>query len=90
MHHAVRTADPRGNNWGFNGDVDKPTFTPSLLVQGTVPLTDEEAERIMRGEKLEPKPLVCHSFIRDGQIQFLGDCTHALAGKTVDLPEISE
>lgn len=28
----------------------------------------------------------CHSFIRDGQIQFLGDCGHALAGKTVALP----
>lgn len=28
-------------------------------------------------------------FIRDGQIQFLGDCTHALAGKTVPLPEFT-
>ena len=31
--------------------------------------------------------LVCHSFITDGQIQYLGDCTHKLAGQTVDLPE---
>lgn len=31
-------------------------------------------------------PAVCHSFIRDGQIQFLSDCTHALAGQTVPLP----
>jgi len=30
----------------------------------------------------------CHSFIRDGRIQFLRDCDHALAGQTVDLPEI--
>jgi len=28
----------------------------------------------------------CHSFVKDGQIQFLGDCDHALAGQTVDLP----
>jgi hypothetical protein len=28
---------------------------------------------------------VCHSFIRDGKIMFLGDCTHALAGKTVEM-----
>lgn len=31
--------------------------------------------------------IVCHSFVRDGRIQFLGDCTHKLAGKTVDIPE---
>jgi hypothetical protein len=30
---------------------------------------------------------VCHSFVRDGQIQFLGDCTHALKGQTVERPE---
>ena len=28
----------------------------------------------------------CHSYIRSGQIQFLGDCSHALAGQTVPLP----
>lgn len=33
--------------------------------------------------------LVCHSFVRDGRIQFLGDCTHKLANQTVDLPEVS-
>lgn len=29
----------------------------------------------------------CHSFVVDGQMQFLGDCTHALAGQTVPIPE---
>ncbi len=29
---------------------------------------------------------VCHSFLTDGRIQFLDDCTHAMAGQTVDLP----
>lgn len=71
--------------WTYNGDPDKPTFNPSLLVRGVVPITDEEADRIMAGENIEPKPLVCHSFIRDGKIQYLGDCTHAMAGKTVDM-----
>lgn len=32
----------------------------------------------------------CHSFITDGKIQFLDDCTHSLAGQTVDLPEIED
>ena len=32
--------------------------------------------------------LLCHSFITDGNIQFLDDCTHKLKGKTVELPDI--
>lgn len=28
----------------------------------------------------------CHSFIKDGKIQFLDDCFHSLKGQTVDLP----
>jgi hypothetical protein len=30
----------------------------------------------------------CHSFVRDGKIQFLSDCFHDLKNKTVELPEI--
>jgi hypothetical protein len=29
----------------------------------------------------------CHSFIRDGQIQFLDDCWHELKGQTVEIPD---
>jgi hypothetical protein len=29
----------------------------------------------------------CHSFVKDGRIQFLSDCFHSLAGQTVDLPD---
>jgi hypothetical protein len=29
----------------------------------------------------------CHSFVKDGRIQFLTDCYHNLAGQTVDLPD---
>lgn len=73
--------------WDWNGSLDAPTFSPSILVRGTVPVTDEEVERIMRGEKVDPKPQVCHSFVRNGMIEFLSDCTHALAGKTVEIPD---
>lgn len=31
------------------------------------------------------KDRICHSFIKDGMIQYLGDCTHDLASKTVKL-----
>lgn len=55
--------------WAWNGSLERPTFTPSLLCNPQ----DKESR--------------CHSFITDGRIQFLPDCFHALAGKTVDLPD---
>ena len=76
--------------WSFNGNHAKPTFNPSLLIRWTKPITDEEHARIMAGEKIQPVQHVCHSFIRDGQIQFLTDCTHDLAGKTVDMQDVQE
>lgn len=62
-----------GTSWTFNGDEGRPTFTPSLLCTGN--------------EGDPAVPYVCHSFVTAGQIQFLGDCTHKLAGQTVDLED---
>lgn len=73
------------DSWAFNEDYDKPTFSPSVLVRGVRPVTDQEAERILNGENIEPKNFVCHSFVKDGKIQYLNDCTHKLAGQIVDL-----
>jgi hypothetical protein len=61
-------------HWEFNGDLERPTLSPSILARA-----DWGPER---------RPMVCHSFVRDGRIEFLSDCTHAFAGKTVDLPEV--
>jgi hypothetical protein len=57
--------------WTFNGDIVKPTFTPSLLYNASVP----------------NRP-TCHSYVTDGKIQYLNDCTHTLAGQTIDLKPI--
>ena len=35
-------------------------------------------------------PTVCHSFVTDGRIQYLHDCTHLLIGQTVELMEIPQ
>jgi hypothetical protein len=85
--HMVMVGEGAGPRWGFNGNHDRPTFTPSILVSGTEHITADEHTRIMAGETIEKAKTVCHSFVADGRIQFLGDCTHALAGKTVDLPD---
>jgi hypothetical protein len=31
---------------------------------------------------------ICHSFIKNGKIQYLSDCTHELKGKTVQLTDL--
>lgn len=75
--HTVPTHGP--NAWIFNGDMERPTLTPSILVHPHGAL-DEQGQRYET-----PR---CHSFVTDGRIQFLADSTHALAGQTVELPEI--
>lgn len=88
-HHAPRVGGTSsGPVWAWNGDRERPTVQPSIRVQGTVPLTEDEYARVMAGELIEPKPLLCHTFLTDGRLQYLGDCTHALAGQTVDLQEM--
>ncbi|WP_246671264.1 DUF6527 family protein [Mesorhizobium sp. 8] len=77
-----------GPTWGFNGDFDRPTFTPSVLVRGYKVVKDENGRWVgdwQRDAAGNLIPETCHSLIGDGQIKFLGDCTHSLAGKTVPL-----
>ena len=92
-HHVINDL------WSFNGDIDKPTFSPSVLVRsghyaphfkpGDNCWCTYNAEQEKKGEPLAPfKCTICHSFVRDGKIQFLNDCTHELAGQTVELPEV--
>lgn len=33
---------------------------------------------------------LCHSFLRDGVWQFLGDCTHAMAGQNVPMVPVPD
>lgn len=73
--------------WGWNRDVERPTFTPSILVKGKRRITEDEYQRIKNGEDVKIPKLICHSFVTDGQIRFLNDSTHDLAGQTVELPD---
>ena len=91
MMHVVNVSDTTEPRWGFNGDYMFPTFTPSILAtwsQWEPPATDlETAEKIRKGEiKQTERKMVCHSFVTNGEIQFLSDCTHDKAGQTLKLP----
>ena len=70
----VKPYDPTG--WDFNNDFDAPTVSPSVLVY---------AHDRMPPRKSQPQ---CHTFIRDGRIEFLSDCTHHLAGQTVPMVSV--
>lgn len=73
--HRIAYGEGSGPRWTWNGDAERPTFTPSVLVR---------YDGADAGRDGAP-PTVCHSFVTDGRIQFLSDCTHALAGQTVGL-----
>lgn len=84
--HGV-TVDAGPVVWGWNGDLEVPTFTPSILIRGNQ--WPPEFPEYVKAEHAGVPPggdTVCHSFVTDGRIQFLNDCTHQLAGQTVDLP----
>lgn len=55
--------------WGFDGNMEKPTFQGSMLAN----------KREWPGR---PK---CHSFLENGRWRFLDDCTHEAAGQTMDM-----
>lgn len=91
--HEVRVDGEGRPCWNFNEDYDRPTFSPSILVRGVQTEIDDRGEwtgEWICGPDGKPLPLVCHSFVKDGRIQFLADCTHELAGKTVALEARAE
>jgi hypothetical protein len=67
--------------WGWNGSMDAPTFTPSILV--TYPANPNALDEFKEW-RTERR---CHSFVTNGNIQFLQDSTHKLAGQTVSIPD---
>ena len=75
---------PHPKGWDFSGDESAPTFSPSIHVQPSKRCLCRDAQ----GEMIVVDTPRCHSFVRAGRIEFLTDSTHALAGQTVDLPEI--
>ena len=93
---------PFDKRWSFDGNLEAPTFLPSLRMgpYWRMPPGWDPEEAKARGESLENDPATgrlpgavewaCHLFLRTGHLEFLSDCSHELAGKTVDLPELPD
>lgn len=84
--YAVDQPNHSGAKWTFNGDITAPSFSPSMLIRWgrhADPAFDDSAD---------PAHLsgVCHYFLTASQIQFCGDCTHAMRGQMVPLPDLPE
>lgn len=95
MTHAlrIRALTDKRPSWIYTGTLDAPTLSPSILSRFSrwIPSAEDPdiLDKIHRGEIKQTRvDEVCHSFVRNGRIQFLNDCTHALKGQTVDLPEV--
>lgn len=61
------------NRWTWDGNVVKPTLLPSVRHFYAV----DGAEHTF-----------CHYFIKNGQIEYQGDCTHGLNRQIVPLPAL--
>lgn len=84
--HGIRVEGEHA--WTWNQSIESPTFTPSILVEQTLYGPGKLPFRQYDGEfPCEAAKAVCHSFVTDGQIRFLDDCYHKLAGQTVPLPD---
>lgn len=92
-HHVpVAPEDNPGSAWSYNGNHDKPTLKPSVLVRGGhySPLWKKDTScycnsKAPDGSEWGFKCKQCHVFITDGQISYLSDCSHHLAGQIVDM-----
>jgi len=59
--------------WSFDGNMETPTFSPSLLNRCP--------------DHTDPKQRLCHLTLASGMLHFYPDCSHDLAGRVVELPE---
>lgn len=66
-----------GPNWSYNDNSEQPSFSPSMLI-------------FMPAGRGFGQRTICHYYLTNGQIQYQGDCPHALAGQTVPMEPIPE
>lgn len=90
--HAIRTDGPRRPCWTFDGNLHAPTFGPSVLITGkqTVNVKGEWTGEWVMGPDDKALDMVCHYFLIAGRLNYLADCTHALKGQNIELPDLPQ
>lgn len=90
---ACKEMHPLPNGWNFNGNVDRPTFTPSFKHDGLKTMKDSNGQWTGEWEYAangDPIREVCHYILTDGILNFCSDCTHSMAGKSEPIPALPE
>lgn len=88
--HAVEV-DPKNNPcWTWDGNLVAPTVNPSIKVEGVQWAEGDHFYKPAHAAVAAGQPITCHSFVRQGRWEFLGDSTHHLAAQTVPLPELPD
>jgi hypothetical protein len=79
--------------WSFNGDYERPTFSPSFLHTGHKTGTRPDGEwdgswpRDANGKLI---PYRCHYILTDGILNFCSDSDHEFAGQSVPIPGLPQ
>lgn len=79
------------DRWTLSGNDDNPTFSPSFLIRSGHYIPGHTGECWCTYNAQHPddpsgfRCVVCHTFVREGMIQYLSDCTHGYAGQTIDM-----
>lgn len=80
----------RADHWEWDGNLEAPTFGGSMLSHWTGPKGYTNDNPAPLGYDGPTEEHVCHSFVRAGAWEFLGDSTHALAGQTVPMVPVPD
>lgn len=81
MHQfALDGYNSSGAKWTWDGNVEAPSFIPSMHIKVNPPGHPEYQS--------DAGSSVCHYHLLGGVIDFLGDCTHAMRGTKVPLPDL--
>jgi hypothetical protein len=79
------------DSWSFDGNLESPTFNPSVKITGKKTVVDDKGEwtgewvRDANGNAIDD---CCHYFLHAGVLKFQTDSLHELAGQNVPLPNL--
>jgi hypothetical protein len=81
------------DSWTFDGNLNTPTFNPSVKITGKQTVQDDKGEWTgdwVRGPDGKALDLCCHYFLHAGVLKYCGDCTHSGKGQNIPLPPLPD
>lgn len=81
--------------WTWNGDIEKPTLKPSILTKSGHFDENNKGKGCWcdynKEHPEDPAPFtcfLCHTWINEGRVIFLDDCSHEFKGQILDLLDV--